>query len=255
MKNLANIFIFILTLLFINSVAAQELVLYYPFEGQGDDVLDQSGNGNDGSFDSGGASRVASKDANFGKAMEFDGESRIAVKDSKTLALDTEYTFVMWAKKADEAGGTGLLPRIISRAGDLHELAFDSGHLQRGTFAIYFGNNPGWTTCMPVDEDWHHIAVTQDGGTFHTYLDGEDVFEINSTGPASFSGDLYVGSRCDLGSTEFYLGLLDELAIYTGALDADGVKKAMAEGVMGQLLAVTTKYKLSTTWSELKLEE
>lgn len=255
MKNLAKILVFVLTLLFINSTMAQELILYYPFEGQADKVLDQSGNGNDGSYDAGGASRVASKEASFGKAMEFDGASRITVKDGKSLAFSGEYTFVMWAKRKDEAGGTGLLPRIISRAGDLHELAFDSGHLKRGTFAIYFGGNPGWTTCMPVDEDWHHIAVVQDGSAFHTYLDGEDVFELNATGPASFSGDLYIGSRCDLGSAEFYLGLLDELAIYIGALDANGIKKVMTEGVKGQLLAVTTRYKLSTTWGELKLEE
>ena len=147
-----------------------------------------------------------------------------------------------------------MLPRIISRKSDLHELAFDSGHLKRGTFAIYFGGNPGWTTCVPVDEDWHHIAVVQDGSMFHTYLDGEDVFQVNAPGPASFSGDLYIGSRCDLGSAEFYTGLLDELAIYIGVLDANGVKKVMTEGVKGQLLAVNAKDKLSTTWASLKLK-
>jgi hypothetical protein len=72
-----------------------------------------------------------------------------------------------------EAGGTGTLSRIISRKFDLHELAFDSGYLKRGTFAIYFEGNLRWITCVPVDEKWHHIAVVQDGPAFHTYLDRE----------------------------------------------------------------------------------
>lgn len=229
-------------------------MLYYPFEEDGDKVMDKSGNGNDGVFDTGKASHVGGKEANFGKAMEFGGDSRITVEDSKSLALGQEYSFVMWAKKKDEAGGTGTLPRIISRASDVSELAFDSGHLKRGTFAIYFGGNPGWTTCVPVDEEWHHIAVIQDGA-FNVYLDGENVFQLKNVGPASFSGNLFIGSRHDLSSKEFYNGFLDELAIYNGALTPDSVKKIMNEGVKGQLFGVSMLDKLSTTWGDLKLEE
>ena len=42
------------------SVTCQELVLYFPFEGAGDTVTDESGHGNDGAFDNGGAQRVDS---------------------------------------------------------------------------------------------------------------------------------------------------------------------------------------------------
>ncbi len=80
-------------------------------------------------------------------------------------------------------------------------------------------------------------------------------FQLNNPGPALFSGDLYIGSRHDLGSSEYYTGLLDKLGIYIGALDAKGVKKVMTEGVKGQLFAVTTQNRLSTTWGELKLRE
>lgn len=243
--------LFVAVFLFPINIIAQELVLYYPFESDGDDVMDVSDNGNDGVFDAGGANRVASKDADFGKAMEFDGASRIMIEDSDTLQIDTEISFVMWVKKSGE-GGTGLLPRIISAIGDVHELAMDTGHMVAGNFAIYFGGAPGWTTVVPVDEDWHHIALTFDGSVFHVYLDGEDVFELNAGSSKVFTGTLYVGSRHDLGSNEFYLGLLDELAIYQGALTQEQVQDIMEAGVLGDLLAVSPHDRLGSTWGEIK---
>lgn len=243
--------LFVAVFLFPINIIAQELVLYYPFEGDGDEVTDQSGNENDGEFDTGAAIRVPSKDADFGKAMEFDGASRITVEDSDSLQIDTELSFVMWVKKSGE-GGTGLLPRIISGASDVHELAMDTGHMVAGNFAIYFGGNPGWTTVVPVDEEWHHIALTADGSEFHVYLDGEDVFELQAGVPKTFTGTIYIGSRHDLGSAEFYLGLLDELAMYAGVLTQDQVQDIMEAGVLGDLLAVSPHDRLGSTWGKIK---
>lgn len=168
------------------------------------------------------------------------------------MKIDTKISFVMWVKKANEAGGTGTLPRIISRASDQHELAMDSGHIKRGNFAIYFGGNPGWTSAMPVDMNWHHIALTFDGGMFKVYLDGEGAFELKAGGPRTFIGTFYIGSRHDLGSNEYYAGLLDELGVYAGVLDQKTVKKIMTEGVKGQLLAVEPSDKLASIWGRMK---
>ena len=118
------------------------------FEGSGDTVDDKSGKNNHGKFDNGGAKRVASKDKSFGKAMEFD-KSRIIVQDNKSLSGDIkEISFAMWVNKFTEPGGNGKLPRIISRAGDKHELAMDSGHMKRGNFALYAGGITGWNKGM-----------------------------------------------------------------------------------------------------------
>lgn len=249
MKYFISLMLLATMFLFSTRIMAQELVLYYPFEGTGDKVVDESNKGNDGSFDAGKGKRVPSKENNFGKAMEFDGVSRIAVEESNSLKIDTEISFVMWVKKADEAGGTGTLPRIISRAGDVHELAMDSGHMVRGNFAIYFGNNPGWTSCMPVDLDWHHIAVTFDGGTFNVYLDGEPAFDLKAGGGNTFGGMFYVGGRCAGG--ECYAGLLDELGVYAGVITQKKVVEVMTEGVLNQF-AVSPHDNLSSTWGSVK---
>lgn len=253
MKIFVSVVIVVIISLFTLELFAVELVLYFPFDESGDKVIDKSGKGNDGIFDRGKPKRVASKDVNFRQAMEFDAASRITVNDSKSLTIDKEISFVMWVKKGDEAGGVGTLPRMISRASDLHELAMDSGHLKRGTFAIYFGGNPGWTTCVPVDMQWHHIAVTGDGSTFTTYLDGENVFQIKAAGPGTYKGNLYIGSRHELGSNEYFKGLLDEIGVFAGVLAQNEIVQIMNTGVQGNLLSVSPKYNsLVNTWGNIK---
>ena len=250
MKRIVASFILVTIFVFSIQASAQEMVLYFPFEGDGDTVKDESGKGNDGKFDNGKANRVDSKSKNLGKAMEFASQERIAVPESDSLNIDTEISFVMWVKTADEAGGTGTLPRIISRTGDQHELAMDSGHITRGHFAYYFGGNPGWTGAMAVPEnEWHHIALTFDGSVFKIYLDGNQESELKGGGNKTFTGITYIGSR-HTGLGESYAGLLDELAIYAGALDQKKIEEIMAKGVIPS--AVSVEGKIATAWGQLK---
>ena len=231
---------------------AQELVLYFPFEGKGDNVEDKSGKNNHGKFDNGKAKRVASKDKPFGQAMEFE-KSRLVVEGSDSL--DTgKISIALWVNKFTEKGGNGLLPRIISRGpNDQLELAMDSGHMQMGNFAVYARGITGWNKGMPVKEkQWHHITLTYNGKVFDMYLDGkrQDDYQIKANGKLSMQGPFYVGSR-HTGIGEDYLGLVDELAVYSGILGQAKIKEIIENGVQGQF-AVDAKRKLASTWGELK---
>ena len=64
-------------------------------------------------------------------------------------------------------------------------------------------------------------------------------------------GPFYVGSR-HTGLGEDYLGLVDELAVYSGILKVQRIKEIIEKGVQGQF-AVDAKRKLATTWGSLKL--
>ena len=253
MKRFVISFLLLTILVFSIQAIAQELVLYFPFEGDGDTVKDESGKGNDGKFDNGKANRVASKDNVFGQAMEFTSQERIAVPESNSLKIDTEISFVMWLNNADEPGGTGTLPRIISRTGDQHELAMDSGHIKLGHFAYYFGGNPGWTGAMQVSHnEWHHIALTFDGKEFKIYLDGKQESELQGGGKKNFTGITYIGSR-HTGLGESYAGLLDEVAIYAGVLDEKKIEEIINEGVLNQF-AVEPDGKLALTLGRIKTQ-
>jgi len=84
MKPTVILFLAMFATLGISTLAmSQELVLYFPFEGAGDTVTDESGNGNDGEFDNGAAQRVDSLSARHGNAMEFASAERIAIPESE----------------------------------------------------------------------------------------------------------------------------------------------------------------------------
>lgn len=94
--------------------------------------------------------------------------------------------------------------------------------------------------------------MTFDGGMFKVYLDGKDAFELKAGGPRVFGGTFYVGSRYNLGTSEYYEGLLDELGVYTGVLTQAKVAEIMTGGVLGQLLAISPHSRLASTWGLLK---
>jgi hypothetical protein len=126
----------------------------------------------------------------------------------------------------------------------------DSGHMVRGNFAYYFGGNPAWTSGMPVDMEWRHIALTSDGDEFKLYLDGEEAALLPAAAAKQYTGTIYIGSR-HTGMDEAYAGLLDELAIYAGVLDQAAIQHIIDEGVMDQL-PVEAAGRLARVWGDLK---
>jgi len=48
------------------------------------------------------------------------------------------------------------------------------------------------------------------------------------------------------------LGLVDELAVYSGVLGEQKIKEIMEKGVLDQFTKVDPKRKLASTWGEIK---
>ena len=91
-----------------------------------------------------------------------------------------------------------------------------------------------------------HVAVTGDGDKFKIYADGEMVAETDfqETGGAN------VTYRIGGSGGETFAGLMDDVAVFTRALDADEINLIM-EGVE-VFLPVEPKGKLTTQWAALK---
>ena len=236
---------------------SQELALYFPFEGAGDTVTDESGNGNDGEFDNGAAQRVDSLTARHGSAMRFASAERIAIPESDTLKIDTEISFVMWVKLPDDAWmGDAGMPHIISRTGDQHEMVLfsleDIMPGAKGSFAYRFGDNPGWQGAIQVDYKWRHIALTFDGTEYKVYRNGREAYQyrLPEGSTRAFTGPLYVGSH-HKHMNQAYDGKLDELAIYAGVLDQPRIQTIIDRGVLDQL-PVEAAGRLVRVWGDLK---
>ena len=84
------------------------------------------------------------------------------------------------------------------------------------------------------------------------YLDGENILEDNVKPPFIFNGinkeDLRIGCAKNKPEYAFEGGSIDEVAIWNRALSETEIRAAMR----GNLLAVSPKDKVATTWGNIK---
>src|SRR6266481_4068540 len=111
MKHQTNILITLATsaslfLLPQTGLIAQQLVAYYPFNGN---ALDESGNGNNGTVV--GATLTADRFGNENSAYYFSGSQYISAPDSPSLNSTTGLTLAAWVKVS--SWSTPPYPRII----------------------------------------------------------------------------------------------------------------------------------------------
>ena len=139
----------------------------------------------------------------------------------------TQFSLSCWIKPADLTSGgiqgicgqNGLI--ALGLSGAAHELQVTT--VSAGSFSVPYPH--------PINT-WHHLALTGDGAHLRLYLDGTLVF----TGGAPPSGGTYGanaspfrvggGSIFDA-SGNFFQGELDDLGVFTKALDASQVANLM----------------------------
>ena len=225
--------------LFISPAISQQedfLAGYWPFEeGKGNEVNDQSGNGNNGTI----SGSVKWVDGQVGKALEFSKGACITIPDSKNLDDVKELTVAMWLK--------------------LHSLPSDWSHLLEKdgsygitvnadkTFRYTYCSSAVWlaTDFTVKAETWYYIAMSwgKSGGFFS--VDGVKAHEDKGT--VAVANVVLNISHC--GS---YLvdGIFDEVKIWNKALTEDEISIAMKGGASVEPSAD----KLATTWAQIKEE-
>ncbi len=77
---------------------------------------------------------------------------------------------------------------------------------------------------LPDDQCWHHVMLRREGNTIELYLNGTLVDEDATVGVIDMTNDgplLIGGDECSAAGETPFEGLLDELAIFTRAIDPD----------------------------------
>lgn len=243
-------------------ISEKDLIIYYSFNKDtliADDVLDVSGNGNDGFRHGQDLESVKGKVA---EGMAFPGRSPvyISVREHMYAEPIAEISLVVWVKTSKR----GMIA------------SWDRNEFFRFSVGDSVGENDGKTfvafdTCCPcchdwfsrtdvADDEWHHIVATFDGKAKRIYIDGELDRKVEApakvigAGSARF-GFVGIGSEADIfdgdvGPTWAFSGVMDEFMLFHRALSAGEVKH-LAKGTENPF-GIDPNDKLSTTWADIK---
>ena len=258
---LSTMLVGLTTISYAQGVSQDELIIYYSFNEdtlKGDDVLDVSGNGNDGFLR---GPNLEIVDGKVKECMEFPGSAAeyISVRNHMYDGPIEEISLVAWVK-------TDVRGMIAS---------WDRSEFFRFAVGDDVGGNNGTTfvafdNCCPIhdwfgktdvaDDDWHHLVATFDGDEKRIYVDGEldekiaAPTQVIGAGLDRF-GFIGIGSEAAAfnaatGPNWAFNGLMDEFMLFHRALSEKEVE-SLAQG-RANPFAVEPTDKLTTTWGYIK---
>lgn len=216
----------ILALLWAPAVTgAQSAVGCWPMDGNANDT---SGNSNNGSL----VGSPTFTTGQRGQAISLDGAGQyVSVAHQAALNLTTDFTIALWVKRDNTARTEGILAKSNGSVWD-YELYTIAGNPGQLTFYAD-GKSPSSVGSLAVipDTNWHHIAVTRSGTTVTFWFDG------TASNTPTMSGALNTNSvALTIGSDQAFAtfdGLIDDVALYTTALDSGQLSTLMSAGCDG----------------------
>lgn len=220
-------------------------------EGGGNTTKDASGNDHDGEING-----AKWKDGKFGKALEFDGGQWVSIESTPALQAGEELTMMAWFFATD----IGDWRQLIAKS-DEYLLRIDPP--QEGNRMSAFVKPGGsWepraSANVPDKDTWIHFAATYDSNAKNeqlvVYVNGERAGVSTRPGDIAVTGNAVEIGRWGGGS--YFVGIIDEAAIFNVVLSEDDLKTIMDHGLAKALggLAVAPTNKLTTTWATLKAE-
>lgn len=195
----------------------EELVAYYPLDGNANDY---SGYGNDGA--NSGAEKTENRFNEMDKAYLFDSSSMIEVPYSPTLN-PTEFTVSLWVQPQRTHSE---YQSIITSRNDPPSSGYSIYIPPYGAgWEAWVGTGPdtGWRSVESDAEvmpgEWVHVVQSYRGGFLKLFIDGEFItsrptqFEQNTIRP------LRIGSGFTEGDPQYWFtGKVDDVRIYKRAL-------------------------------------
>ena len=228
------------------------LVVYFTFDDvSGKTIKDSSGNGLD-------ANIVANAEivkGKYGNAIKITavGADCVNVPSDEKLKISGEITMAAWIYQDAWNNDGQWFDKNCHNGGEHTSYgigAFESGR----NFNMFLGTGAARPRLSQPhtlkEKTWHHVVGTYDGENWLVYVDGElaaeHVEKVNFTG--TNDSPLRIGCSKDRPNYAFDNGMIDEAAIWSRALSKSEVQAVMA----GDLLSVTPKDKVSTTWGNIK---
>ncbi len=163
----------------------------------------------------------------FGRALEFEGSSYLEIRDSaRNLAFGGVSPFSITAWVKNQAGGT-IMGKFNGGVIGAYIVQVSGG----GTISFHREVDP-WaydgTKALPSN-DFGHVAVTYDGAKMKIYVNGVfDAEQDRGAQNTDTATPVLIGARMTQGvPSEFFTGVLDEVAIFNVALTEEQIKAVM----------------------------
>ena len=209
--------------------ADPDLAAYWKFDdGSGTTAFDSSGNGNDGVF-VGDPKWVTGK---LGGALEFDGDDYLNCGNGDSLQIQDEITIAFWFQVE---AFQNTWEAFMAKGDNSYRTSRGDGSgnaTHMGISGTSTGGGNGWFngTVIVTDGQWHHMAATYDGAEGRIYIDGELDVTSPGTGQINISNyDFWIGNNSQQ-TGRFLHGLLDDVRIYSRALNEAEILGVMAGG-------------------------
>ena len=226
-----------------------DLVMALTFdEGNGDVVVDKSGQGNDAKID-GSAKWI---DGKIGGGFQFDGKTWVVAPHIPFN--DKDFTIQFWVKSDMLSGAEEVVfsqHELNSKNLSLHLRLYSTGKVRLG----YYSNDLDTDAGLVKKGAWHNLTFCVDNGkkTRTIYVDGE----MAKRGPAAEKylgkkGDTIIGgwNRVDKGrgkAYQLYMGAVDEVRVWHRALSLGQIQLSMRTE-----MPVEAKGKLAHLWGKIK---
>ncbi|XP_022086785.1 uncharacterized protein LOC110977193 [Acanthaster planci] len=203
-------------------VVSKDLVAHYAFE---DDLSDSTANRRNGSANR----RVNYAVGKCGKAAVFDGSTKVDVDAFRSYPWGSQFSVSVWFKRTGSKDTyQGIVTTGYHTTGSW-EIRM-KGNQNLGGGVVTANNAPTWNYADLTASigEWHHAVMTYNGSQLLFYLDnqlqsGDDDCcrgDIISKKTPLTIGQAGVGWR-----GEFFVGLIDEVKIFSKALSASEVDK------------------------------
>lgn len=204
-----------------NYVPTNNLVGWFPFNGNAND---ESGNGNNGNINN--AILNIDRYGNPNCAYEFNGINSY-INIGSYITFNNAYTFSAWVKTNNAFSQARNV--IISKLQSTGVYQYKSAELNIDNdqnFLVIQGNNLSYTYSKDVSysvpsNTWIHIVITYDGQLIKHYINGAYTFTTAFTSLIdSIGSPIYFGARPwgTNGPTWYYQGIIDDIGIWKRAL-------------------------------------
>ena len=221
-------------------------------DGGGNTARDSSNFGFDGTVNG-----AEFEDGKFDGALLFEGGDWVSIPSTPELQIGDELTMMAYFSAAD----IGDWRQLIAKS-DEYLLRIDPpGEGNKMSSFVKPGGNwePRASAAVPTLDTWIHFAATYEkdpqGGANHLklYVNGEPAGHSTRPGNITVTANPVEIGRW--GGGNYFMGLIDDVAIFNVALEADDIMDIATEGlavVLGGGLSVDPREKTATTWGALK---